>query len=82
MDLAGSEVLTSRGRIDMVVEFSDKIFIMEFKCNQSAAAGIKQIQKKGYADKYQESHKKIYLMALNFNTEKRNLAKWKIESQV
>ena len=57
----------------------NSIFIMEFKCNQSAAAGIKQIQKKGYAGKYQQSHKKLYLIALNFNTEKRNLAEWKIE---
>ena len=76
---AKSEVLTSRGRIDMVIEFPDKIFIMEFKCNQNAAAGIIQIKEKGYADKYQESHKKLYLMALDSNTEKRNLPEWKIE---
>jgi len=76
---AKSEVLTSRGRIDMVIEFSDKIFIMEFKCNQSATVGIRQIKEKGYADKYRHGNKKLYLMALNFSTEKRNLSEWKIE---
>lgn len=51
----------------------------KFKCNQSAAVGIKQIKEKGYADKYRHGNKKLYLMALNFSTEKRNLSEWKIE---
>ena len=74
-----SEVITSQGRIDMTAKFSDKVFIMEFKCNQSAEAGIKQIQEKGYADKYKQSGKKIFFMGINFSTEKRNLADWNVE---
>ncbi len=75
---AENEVLTSRGRIDLVVEFSDKVFLMEFKCNQCAKAGIKQIQQKGYAEKFRQSGKKLILMGINFSSEKRNLAEWKI----
>jgi predicted DNA-binding ribbon-helix-helix protein len=30
---ADPELLTSRGRIDLAVEFTDKVFVMEFKCN-------------------------------------------------
>ncbi|OQY56084.1 MAG: hypothetical protein B6245_18855, partial [Desulfobacteraceae bacterium 4572_88] len=38
--------MTCRGRIDLVMEFSDKIYIIEFKCDQSAQAGIDQIREK------------------------------------
>ena len=55
-----SEVLTSEGRIDLVVQFPDKIRIMEFKYNQSAETGLRQIREKGYADsqngKWYEPH--------------------------
>ncbi|MCP4353457.1 MAG: ATP-binding protein [Desulfobacterales bacterium] len=76
---ARSEVLTCDGRIDLVVEFPDKIFITEFKCNQSAEAGISQIREKGYDQKYKQSGKKLILMGINFDTEKRNVADWKTE---
>lgn len=35
-----SELLTARGRIDMVVESRDKIYIIEFKANQSAEKAV------------------------------------------
>jgi hypothetical protein len=71
-----SEVLHYRGRIDLVVEFSDKIYIIEFKCNRSAKAALKQIHDKGYADMFRQSGKKITLMGVNFDSEKRNVAEW------
>lgn len=76
---ARSEVLTYKGRIDLMMEFSDKLYIIEFKCNQSARAGIRQIREKGYADPYRQSGKKIILMGINFDTEKRNVSEWLIE---
>jgi len=76
---AHSEILTCDGRIDLAVEFPDKIFIIEFKCNQSAEAGIKQIHEKGYDLKFRQSGKKIILMGINFDTEKRNVADWKVD---
>ncbi|MCP4352668.1 MAG: ATP-binding protein [Desulfobacterales bacterium] len=77
----GTEVLTCRGRIDLVAEFADKIYIMEFKCNQSAEAAIKQIREKGYAEKYKQSSKKIILTGINFSTEKRIPTEWKTEEE-
>jgi hypothetical protein len=76
---ARSEVLTCKGRIDLVMEFSDKIYIIEFKCSQSARAGIQQIREKGYADPYRKSGKKIILMGVNFDTETRNVSEWLTE---
>ncbi|RLC10004.1 MAG: hypothetical protein DRI57_21070, partial [Deltaproteobacteria bacterium] len=53
------------------------IYIIEFKCNRSAQAGIDQILKKKYADKYKQRGKKIILMGINFDSEKRNVSEWK-----
>jgi hypothetical protein len=76
---AQSEVLTCDGRIDMVVKFADKIYIMEFKCNQTADAALAQIRDKGYDRRYLPSGKKIIRMGINFDTEKRNVSEWKVE---
>ncbi|MDM8551463.1 ATP-binding protein [Desulfobacterales bacterium HSG2] len=73
-----SSVLTSRGRIDLVVTFPDKLYIIEFKCNRNAKSAIRQIRNKGYAEKYRQAGRKIILMGINFSTEKRNVAEWKV----
>ncbi|MDM8550393.1 ATP-binding protein [Desulfobacterales bacterium HSG2] len=75
---ARSEIMSCKGRVDLVMEFPDKIYIIEFKCNQSAQAGIDQIREKGYADPYRQCGKKIILMGINFDSEKRNIIEWKI----
>jgi hypothetical protein len=56
---------------------SDKVFVIEFKCNQIADAAIRQIREKGYERKYCGSGKKIVLMGIDFDTEKRNVKDWK-----
>ncbi|MEE4358197.1 MAG: AAA family ATPase [Desulfococcaceae bacterium] len=75
---ARSEVLTCEGRIDLLIIFPDRIYVIEFKCNQSADAAIRQIEEKKYADPYRQSGKKVILMGICFDTEKRNVAEWKI----
>ncbi len=77
---ARSEVLTCQGRIDLVMEFADKIYIIEFKCNQSADAALKQIHEKNYPDRYRGRGKKIFLMGIDFDSEKRNIGEWKWET--
>jgi len=76
-----SEILTNRGRIDLVVEFEDKVYIMEFKCDQSAQAGLDQIRRKGYAEMFRGTGKKRILMGIHFSSHDRNIAEWKIESE-
>lgn len=77
---ARSEVLHYSGRIDMVVEFADRLYIIEFKCNQSADAALKQIHDRGYADMYRQSGKKLILLGVNFDADKRNVAEWRAET--
>jgi hypothetical protein len=68
-----TEVLNNEGRLDMKAEFADKIFIIELKCNQSSGKAIEQILEKRYYEPYLYSGKDIYLMGINFNSEKRTV---------
>lgn len=71
-----SELLTNRGRIDMAVHFPDKIYLLEFKCNQSAAVALEQIRAKGYAERYRGSGKRVIAIGINFDTKTRNISEW------
>ncbi len=75
--LVQTEVLTNQGRLDSVVEFHDKVFVIELKCNQTSDKAIAQIIQKKYYEKYMQSNRKIYLMGVNFNAEKRTVDDWK-----
>ncbi len=76
---ARSSVLTCRGRIDLALFFAETMYIVEFKCGQSAETAIRQIKETGYADPYRADGKAIYLIGIEFDAEQRNLAGWKIE---
>jgi hypothetical protein len=58
-----SEVLTSFGRIDVVIRTRDYIYVTEFK-RGSAAEALQQIRDRRYAEKYAGSGKQIILLAL------------------
>jgi len=77
--LVQTEPLSSRGRMDLAVEFKDKVYVIELKCNQPAAAAIAQIREKGYHEKYLQSGRKIFLLGINFDTQKRAVAEWRVE---
>jgi len=68
-----SELLTSKGRIDCVITTDKYVYIIEFKCNQSPDVAIKQIKEKGYADRFKNDKRKIYLIGINFNTETKEI---------
>jgi hypothetical protein len=75
---AQSSVLTSRGRIDMAMACPDKVYVIEFKCGQSAAAALQQIQDKGYAERYRQTGRKVILLGINFSLKTRNVAEWAV----
>ena len=64
-----SEVSTNIGRIDGVIEFVDKIYIIEFKYDLPAEDGLKQIKQKKYYEKYISSGKKLILLGVSFTRE-------------
>ncbi len=74
-----SEILTSKGRIDALIETRERFYIFEFKCNQDANKAIQQIKEKKYYEPYKNRGKEIILIGINFSTEERNIADYKIE---
>ncbi len=74
---ADCEPLSSAGRIDLAIEFPDKVYLIEFKCNQSANAALRQIRSKRYAERYQQSDKRVMLLGINFDSEQHTVAEWK-----
>ena len=75
-----SELLTSRGRIDLAVHFPDKVYVLEFKCGQSPAEALAQIRARGYADRYRASGRRVILVGINFDPAARTVAGWEVSS--
>lgn len=78
---ARSQVLNAMRRIDMLVEIKNKVYIFEFKCNQSAEKALQQIKEKRYHQQFLNTGKELYLVGINFDTEKRNISEYKYEKQ-
>ncbi len=73
-----SEVNTSRGRADALVELEDKIYCFEFKYNQSPEKALAQIKEKGYLGKYKSSGKELIAVGVNFSPEKREVEEFAV----
>jgi Predicted AAA-ATPase/PD-(D/E)XK nuclease superfamily len=71
-----SEVHSSRGRADAVVQTATDIFIFEIKFNKTAQEAVDQIHNKKYADKYRTSNKPITGIGLNFDSTERQIDGW------
>jgi hypothetical protein len=73
------EVKTNDGRIDMVVDLPDNIYIIEFKLDKPASEAMDQIKGKDYAGKYALSGKRLTLIAISFSSEKRTIVEELVE---
>ena len=73
------EVETNDGRIDMVVDLPNDIYVIEFKLDRPAAEAMEQIKGKDYAGKYALSGKRITLIAMSFSSEKRTIVEELVE---
>jgi hypothetical protein len=74
-----SEVKTSDGRIDAVVETDTDIWILEFKLDKSASEAMTQIKSKAYADAFKSSNKPIHAMGVNFSSVTKKVDEWEHE---
>ena len=71
-----SEIHSSKGRADAIVQTAKEVYIFEFKFNKTAQEAIAQIHKKGYASRYTTSGKKIVGIGVNFNSASRQIDDW------
>ncbi len=70
---AKTELLSSRGRLDLALIFPDKVYVIEFKCNLPAQNAIEQIKDKKYAERWKNKGIRTILCGINFDTEKKEV---------
>ena len=69
---------TSDGRMDMVVQTADYIYLFEFKLDKSADEALAQIEEKQYAAPFAHDPRKLYKIGVNFSSETRRIESWKV----
>ena len=74
-----SEVWSSQGRADSVVQTATHVYVFEFKYNRSGKAAMTQLLKNNYADKYRADGKTIIGIGVNFSHKTRKLNGWEVK---
>ena len=74
------EINTNDGRLDAVLKTKKRIYIIEFKLDQSAEVALQQIKDKKYYEKYTLEERPIYLMGINFSSTSKSVDDWLLEA--
>ena len=82
MELLGeyvqAERSTSNGRIDLLLQTKDYIYIVEVKIDNTADAALQQIEEKGYAKPFVNDPRKLFKIGVSFSTADRRIEDWKV----
>ena len=82
MELLGEYVqakrATSNGRIDLLLQTKDYIYIVEVKIDNTVDAALQQIEEKGYAKPFVNDPRKIFKIGVSFSTANRRIEDWKV----
>ena len=82
MELLGeyvqAERSTSNGRIDLLLQTKDYIYIVEVKIDNTADAALQQIEEKGYAKPFVNDPRKLFKIGVSFSTGNRRIEDWKV----
>lgn len=73
---AKAETHTSDGRIDLLIETSKYVYIIELKYDSTPEQALHQIEEKEYARKWATDTRKIFKIGVNFSSEKRRIESW------
>ena len=71
-----SEVPHNVGRADNFIFMEERTFILEYKYNGTAAAALKQIKDRNYAQPFEHEGLPFTFIGINFSSEKRNIDDW------
>lgn len=76
-----TEMSTARGRIDIVIQTKDYIYVIEMKLDSSAQEALAQIEAKGYARRFTSDPRKLFLIGINFSSMTRGIEEYKLTSR-
>ena len=74
-----SEVHTPIGRIDSLVVMPNRIFLFEFKINETAEAALQSIKDRHYVESLRHLNKPITGVGITFSPKTKGVADWKEE---
>ncbi len=74
-----TELHSSQGRCDIVIEAPQFIYLLELKVDSTPEKAMTQIHEKGYARPYKIDPRRKILIGANFSTKTRTLTGWIIE---
>ena len=70
------EVHTPNGRVDVVMETEDTLYLIELKLNKSVQSAMQQINLKQYGQRFARCGKPIVKVGVNFDAKKGNIEDW------
>lgn len=73
------ETHMATGSTDIEVNAGRYVYIFELKLRASASAAVRQIEEKGYAEKFRGTDKTVFAIGLKFNAPKHTLSKYEIK---
>lgn len=73
-----TEVHQARGRVDVVVEGREHVYVIELKRDGTAEEALAQIAAHGYAEPYAADQRQLHLVGCSFDSETRLLAGWAV----
>ena len=76
-----AEDVTSKGRLDLAIRVGDRVYLFEFKVieREGEESALEVLKGKGYAEKYREAAREVYLVGLDFSERERNLVNFQWE---
>lgn len=75
-----AEYHTSEGRIDLLLKTDRYVYIFEFKLDGSAEEALRQIENRNYTNAFEQEHRQVVKVGLNFSNKTRNIERWIVES--
>lgn len=75
-----AEVHTSDGRIDLLIETPEYIYVIELKYDATPENALRQIEEKGYARQFATDSRRLFRIGVSFSSSSRRIEAWQIES--
>ncbi|MCA0230489.1 MAG: ATP-binding protein [Bacteroidetes bacterium] len=73
-----SEVHTSRGRCDALVQTQRYVYAFEFKLDKTSSEAVAQVKTKGYLTPYKSLGKELVAVGVNFSTATKSVESWEV----
>ncbi|MBR1667181.1 MAG: ATP-binding protein [Bacteroidaceae bacterium] len=72
---------TTHGRMDILMQTPQYLYILELKLDQNAEVALRQIEEKGYAKPFEGDSRKLFKIGLNFSTKTKQIDDWQVVCQ-